>query len=243
MAIVSVPTLFRSFCKGVSRLELPGATLDELLKAIDAECPGFYARVVNEGRVRGELAVVIDGEAANYPLYEPIGPNAEVTIVPAIGGGAPPTRVIRGERAGKDGQVRVGCGSFVRDAEGRVLLTQRADNGQWCLPGGAVDPGESVEEACLRELVEETGLTGRVVRLVGVYSDPDRLVVYPDGNRVQVVALCFEVQVTGGELCLTNETTAFGYFRRDEWQALDMLDGQALRIEDGFDRSGAPKVR
>ena len=87
MAVVYVPTLFRTLCGGANRLELPGTTLDEVLRAVDVRCPGFYAKVVADGRVRPELAVAIDGEAANYPLYEPIGPGTEVTIVPAIAGG------------------------------------------------------------------------------------------------------------------------------------------------------------
>jgi len=71
----------------VSHLELPAATLDELLRGIDQRCPGFYARVIEDGHVRPELAIAIDGEAANYPPHEPLAPAAEVTIVPAIGGG------------------------------------------------------------------------------------------------------------------------------------------------------------
>ena len=87
MATVYVPTLFRNLCGGAHRLEVPATTLDELLKAVDQRCPGFYVRVVEDGRVRPSLAVAIDGEAATYPLWEPIGVTTEVTIVPAIGGG------------------------------------------------------------------------------------------------------------------------------------------------------------
>jgi 8-oxo-dGTP diphosphatase len=61
--------------------------------------------------------------------------------------------------------------------EGRVLLVRRGRDpfaGRWALPGGFVEVGETVEEACVRELAEETGLEAEVVDLVGVYSDPDR---------------------------------------------------------------------
>ena len=87
MANVFVPTLLRPLCDGRSRLELPAATLGELLRALDEEGPGFYDRVVDEGAVRPDLAIAINGEAMSYPLFEPLAPNAEVTIVPAIGGG------------------------------------------------------------------------------------------------------------------------------------------------------------
>ena len=87
MATVYVPTLFRNLCGGAHKLEVPAATLDELLRAVDVRCPGFYERVVEEGRVRPELAIAIDGEAAAFPLWEPLGVSAEVSIIPAIGGG------------------------------------------------------------------------------------------------------------------------------------------------------------
>ncbi len=87
MASVLIPTQFRGLCAGASRLELPAATLGDLLRAIDAQCPGFYDRVVEDGSVRGELAIAIDGEAGRFPLYEPLRAAANVTIVPAIGGG------------------------------------------------------------------------------------------------------------------------------------------------------------
>jgi molybdopterin converting factor small subunit len=87
MAHVFVPTLLRPLCGGRHEVEVPAATLDEMLRGLDALCPGFYERVVENGRVRGELAVAIDSEAGSFPLYEPLRPDAQVTIIPAIGGG------------------------------------------------------------------------------------------------------------------------------------------------------------
>lgn len=87
MAVVRIPSPLRPLCGGAGTLEVTGTTLDEVLRAIDGRCPGFYDRVVDGGRVRPELAIAIDGEAAGYPLHEPLRPNADVTIVPAIGGG------------------------------------------------------------------------------------------------------------------------------------------------------------
>jgi 8-oxo-dGTP diphosphatase len=75
------------------------------------------------------------------------------------------------------------------DADGRVLLIRRVRppfEGQYALPGGFVDIGETVEAACRRELAEETGLVARDLRLAGVYSDPKR---DPRGHTVSVVFL------------------------------------------------------
>ncbi|MBE7535293.1 MAG: NUDIX domain-containing protein [Anaerolineales bacterium] len=144
------------------------------------------------------------------------------------------TQVLFGERIGKQGRIRVGCAAIICDEDQRVLLTRRADNGQWCLPGGALEAGESVAEACVREAWEETGLRVRVKRLVGVYSDPNQLIVYPDDNKIFIVALTFEAEVVGGELGLSDETTEIGFFTLKEMESLSMLGNHKTRIEDAL---------
>jgi 8-oxo-dGTP diphosphatase len=77
----------------------------------------------------------------------------------------------------------------VPSEEGSVLLIRRASDpyeGQWALPGGFVEVGETLEEAAAREAEEETGLKVEIVRLVGVYSDPDR---DPRGHNVSCAYL------------------------------------------------------
>lgn len=145
------------------------------------------------------------------------------------------SQVLFGPRLGKEGQVRVGCSATIFDkAREKVLLTQRADNGRWCLPGGAMESGESAAEACEREVWEETGLHVRVKRLIGVYSNPDQLVVYPDGNKVFIVALNFEAEIIAGQLGLSHETTAFGYFSLLEMESMPMHGEHKSRVEDAL---------
>jgi len=77
----------------------------------------------------------------------------------------------------------------VLDAQNRVLLIRRGNEpyrGQYALPGGFVDVGETVEAACRRELVEETGVKAGKLTLVGVFSDPAR---DPRGHTVGVAFL------------------------------------------------------
>ncbi len=142
------------------------------------------------------------------------------------------TQVLYGPRLGKEGRLRLGCSAAIFDEHKRVLLTRRADNGQWCLPGGGMESGESAAEACERETFEETGLKIRVKRLVGVYSHPDQLVIYPDGNKVFIVALHFEAEIIGGELGLSNETTDFGYFTLEEVKGMELIGRHEERILD-----------
>ena len=144
-------------------------------------------------------------------------------------------KFIYGDRIGATAQLRIGCAATIFDAaRERILLTRRTDNGRWCLPGGAVEAGESVEETCVREVREETGLEVRVTRLIGVYSSPDFVVVYSDGNRWQIIALSFEAEVIGGELGLSDETTEFGYFTPDEIKQMDVMDNHVQRIADAL---------
>lgn len=146
------------------------------------------------------------------------------------------TQVFYGPRLSKEGKIRLGCSAAIFDDQQRILLTRRADNGQWCLPGGRMESGESVAEACEREVLEETGLIVQVKRLVGVYSHPDQLVVYPDGKKAHIVALHFEVEIVAGELGLSDETTDFGYFTPDEIQEMQLLGRHKERIMDTLER-------
>jgi len=142
------------------------------------------------------------------------------------------TQVLYGDRLGKQGKIRVGCSAIIFNDEGRFLLTRRSDNGQWCLPSGGLESGESVEEACIREVLEETGLHVQIKRLVGVYSNRDQLVVYSDSDKFQIIALHFEAEVTGGALGLSDETMDFGYFSLDEIKELDLIKSHRERILD-----------
>ncbi len=148
--------------------------------------------------------------------------------------------ILHGDRIGGDASLKVGCAAVLFDDASvprdrvRVLLTRRTDNGLWCLPGGAMDPGESAAEACIREVEEETGLIVEVRRLVGVYSSPHRVTRYRDGNTHQFVALCFEVVGTGGTLGLSDETTEVGWFDEASLADLDIMENHRERIVDAL---------
>jgi ADP-ribose pyrophosphatase YjhB (NUDIX family) len=154
------------------------------------------------------------------------------------------TQVLYGERLGKNGELRIGCSATLFDEDHqKVLLTRRMDNGLWCLPGGHMEPGESIEECCVREVLEETGLQVRVKRLTGVYSNPDQLVVYPNGEQAHFVVLNFEVEVVGGELGLSAETTEAGYFSLSEIESVPMHDRHADRIVDALSGQAEAYIR
>jgi len=141
--------------------------------------------------------------------------------------------LIYGDRIGTDARLLPVAVTIIFDETGEnVLLTQRTDNGRWCLPGGAMDPGESAEEACVREAMEETGLDVRVTRLVGIYTSPDVIIEYADGDRCQVVAITFGAKVIGGELRLSDGTTDYGYFPVDSLDKVDLMEYHLEPIRD-----------
>jgi ADP-ribose pyrophosphatase YjhB (NUDIX family) len=142
-------------------------------------------------------------------------------------------------------QVRLSVSAVVRRRDGgsEILLMQRSDNGLWGLPGGYVEPGESVVAATEREVREETGTRIRVGRLVGIYSDPARQVIeYADGQRIQAVNLCFEaVALAEGPATTPEETLATGYFAPEALpESLVPIHG--IRISDATE-GGEARIR
>jgi ADP-ribose pyrophosphatase YjhB (NUDIX family) len=109
--------------------------------------------------------------------------------------------------------VRVNVGVVLRDASGAILLEKRRDCGQWGIPGGRIEPGESIRAAASREMLEETGFQTNVTRIVGVYSDPadGRIVTFPD-TVVQIVDVIVEAEIVGGELAISDESEAMVFF-------------------------------
>ena len=143
--------------------------------------------------------------------------------------------LIHGDRIGKLAVLAPSASAVIfESAMEKVLLTRRSDNGRWCLPGGAMDPGESAAECCAREVLEETGLVVSVGRLIGVYSTPHRIIEYADGNRRQGLTLSFEAEVVGGEIGTSDETTEFGYYSQEQIDFMDVMESSLERVVDAF---------
>ncbi len=113
-------------------------------------------------------------------------------------------------------EVRPGVAAVITDPAGRVLLHDRRVGDGWALPSGAVEPGESVLAALVREVREETGLTVVVERLVGIYSDPAyQIVAYPDGRRVHFITCLFACRVTSDVVRGSAEGRRWAWFAPD----------------------------
>jgi len=81
------------------------------------------------------------------------------------------------------------CVLLIRN--GALLLEKRTDNGLWGLPGGSLEPGESMEQVAIRELYEETGLQAKNLVLMNIFSGEDLYYKYPHGDEVYNVVAAY----------------------------------------------------
>ena len=140
--------------------------------------------------------------------------------------------------------IHLAASGIVVNEKGEILLQKRADNGQWGLPSGYVDIGESVEHGAIREIWEETGIHTQVKRLVGIHSDPQHNVIaaYPDGSLIQFAIVVFECEYLSGQLRISDESTDIGYFPPDNLPD-DTVLCDLLAIKDALEDRERPFIR
>lgn len=123
--------------------------------------------------------------------------------------------------------------AVVEDDSGRILLHRRSDSSQWSVPGGRIELGESVAEAAVREVLEETGIEISPERVVGIYSDPRSIVAYDDGEVRQQFSICLGCRPVGGRPSAdSDESLEVRFVSRDELSSLDIGRSIRLRIDD-----------
>ncbi len=111
-------------------------------------------------------------------------------------------------------ELTAGVAVIIFNEENHVLLQKRTDVGLWGIPSGHVEIGETVSEAAIREVKEETNLDITINKLIGVYSDPlSQVFSYPNGKVVHFITTCFLAEMTGGELrCNSDESLEIEFF-------------------------------
>lgn len=141
-------------------------------------------------------------------------------------------------------RVAAGVSAVVFDSAGRVLLGRRVDNGLWGLPSGHVETGETIEEAVVREVREETDLTVKATKLVGVYSDPEsQAFTYPGGEVVQFVTSCFRCEVVDGTPKADGEETSGVAFFATEDLPEDLLPMHPRWLSDALSLNATAFIR
>jgi len=87
LSTVYIPTMLQALTGGDKKVEVDAFNLQQVIDGLEALYPGMKSRLVENGQLRSNLAVAIDGELARMGLLEKVGEESEVHFVPAIGGG------------------------------------------------------------------------------------------------------------------------------------------------------------
>jgi ADP-ribose pyrophosphatase YjhB (NUDIX family) len=112
-----------------------------------------------------------------------------------------------------------------------ILLIRRTDNGNWALPGGAMNIGESLIAAARRETAEKTGVQVQITGLVGIYTDPRHVILYTSNGEVrQEFSVVFTARPIGGEPRPSNESSEVRWVPSDQVGRLSMDRSMWMRI-------------
>ena len=134
----------------------------------------------------------------------------------------------------------VATSAVVTDDAGRILLQRRTDSGNWALPGGGMDIGESLAGSVIREVREETGFAVEVTGLVGTYTDPRHIIAYTNGEVRRQFNICYTARITGGQLAISDESTEIRFVDPGELDTLPMHHTQRLRVGHYLEKRDSP---
>ena len=129
----------------------------------------------------------------------------------------------------------------VTNDAGDILMIRRSDNGNWALPGGAIDLGESLTQAAVRETLEETGIRCEITGLVGIYTDPKHVIFYTsNGEARQEFSIVLTARAVAGQPTPSSESTEVRWMPRDQVEGLPMDRSMRLRIGHFLASTGLP---
>jgi ADP-ribose pyrophosphatase YjhB (NUDIX family) len=123
-----------------------------------------------------------------------------------------------------------GGSALVVDDHGHVLLQRRADSGNWALPGGTMDIGETLDQCVVREVKEETGLNIEITGLLGIYTDPRHVIAYADGEVRQEFNVTYLGRVIGGTIAVSDESTDVRFIDPADFDDIPLHDTVRLRL-------------
>jgi 8-oxo-dGTP pyrophosphatase MutT (NUDIX family) len=129
------------------------------------------------------------------------------------------------------------CGVLAADDSGRVLLQRRRDTGQWAIPMGKQELGETPSQCAIRETLEETGVLTELTGILGVYSDPRHIVAYSDGEVRQEWELTFLGRPVSGTPTVNDEASDVRWVEPGDLEALDIHPTQWRQLRDWLTRA------
>ena len=130
----------------------------------------------------------------------------------------------------------------VSDAD-EILLIRRTDNGNWAVPGGAIDLGESVAQAAVRETLEESGIDCEITGIAGIYSDPRQVILYTSNGEVrQEFSIVLTARPLTGQPTPSSESSEVRWVPASEVLGYTMDRSMRIRINDYLARHESPVV-
>ncbi|GAT70260.1 NUDIX hydrolase [Planomonospora sphaerica] len=133
--------------------------------------------------------------------------------------------------------------AVVTNDVGDILMIHRTDNDNWALPGGAIDLGESVPQAAVRETAEETGITCEIVGMVGIYTDPRHVILYTsNGEARQEFSIVLTARAVGGSPTTSSESREVRWVPREDVLSLPMDRAMRMRIEHYLKGTDLPHI-
>ena len=124
------------------------------------------------------------------------------------------------------------CGVLAVDQAGRVLLQRRRDTGQWAIPMGKMELGETPTQCAIRETLEETGILTETTGILGVYSDPGHIVAYTDGEIRQEYELILLGRPVSGTPAVNEEASDVAWVTPGDLGTLDIHPTQWRQLRD-----------
>lgn len=100
-------------------------------------------------------------------------------------------------RVGADLVFSPSVAAVIHDSSGRLLLQEKTSGEAWSLPAGGIELGETPQQAIVREVLEETGYSVVITRILGVFGGTPFRYQYPNGDRVEYVVTLFACQIVG----------------------------------------------
>jgi ADP-ribose pyrophosphatase YjhB (NUDIX family) len=130
----------------------------------------------------------------------------------------------------------------VNDA-GEILMIRRTDNDNWAVPGGAIDLGESVAQAAVRETREESGIECEITGIVGIYSDPKHVLLYTSNGEVrQEFSIVLTAQPLSGQPTPSSESSEVRWVPTSDVLDYTMDRSMRIRVNDYLDRKESPVI-
>jgi 8-oxo-dGTP pyrophosphatase MutT (NUDIX family) len=130
---------------------------------------------------------------------------------------------------------------IVVNDQDQILMIRRTDNDNWAVPGGAMDLGETIVDAALRETQEETGIVCEVTGLIGIYTNPKHVIRYTSNDEIrQEFSIVFTAKPVSGQLAASNESADPQWVNADAIPGLVMHPSMRERVQHYLDRRPMP---